>query len=76
MKRTVTVIVSVFTLAISANLYLTNANAVKTISATVSEIQPYANQTGYKYKVINGRLYKRLWSYTYNRWEEPYWTLS
>ena len=75
MKRKVTVVVSVFTLIISANLYLMYGNAAKTVAA-VSEIQPYANQTGYKYKEINGRLYKRLWSYTYNRWEEPNWTLS
>ena len=54
MKRKVTVVVSVFTLIISANLYLMNGNAAKTVAA-VSEIQPYANQTGYKYKEINGR---------------------
>ena len=75
MKRKVAVVVSLLTLIISANLYLMNGNAAKTVAA-VSEIQPYANQTGYKYKEINGRLYKRLWSYTYNRWEEPNWTLS
>ncbi len=76
MKRKVAVVVSLLTLSISANIYLTNGNAVKTVSAAVSESQPYANRTGYKYKISNGRVYKRLWSYTYNRWEEPNWTLA
>lgn len=48
----------------------------KTASAAVSNIQPYANHTGYKYKFENGKTWKRLWSYTYNRWEEPNWTLA
>ena len=33
MKRKVTVVVSVFTLIISANLYLMNGNAAKTVAA-------------------------------------------
>lgn len=37
-------------------------------------IAPHANVTGYQYMELNGVLYKRLWSYTYARWEEPYWT--
>ncbi len=48
----------------------------KTASAAISTIQPYANKTGYKYKFENGKTWKRLWSYTYNRWEEPNWTLA
>lgn len=75
MKRKVAVVVSLLTLSISANIYLTNGNAAKAVAA-VSESQPYANRTGYKYKISNGRVYKRLWSYTYNRWEEPNWTLA
>lgn len=38
-------------------------------------IQPYNNTTGYKYKTMDGKIWKRLWSYTYNRWEDPEWTL-
>lgn len=45
-------------------------------SAADADIRPCANITGYKYKVENGKIYKRLWSYTYNRWEEPYWHLA
>ena len=41
----------------------------------ISAAQPYSNHTGYKYQTINGKIYKRLWSYTYSRWEDPYWTL-
>ena len=37
-------------------------------------IQLYGNETGYRYRVYNGKLYKRLWSYTYGRWEDPVWT--
>ncbi|MDE7310696.1 MAG: hypothetical protein K2N87_03590 [Eubacterium sp.] len=37
-------------------------------------IQPFINRTGYKYKAENGIIWKRLWSYTYNRWEDSEWT--
>lgn len=37
-------------------------------------IQPHAENIGYKYKIINGRPHKRLWSYTKNKWLEPGWT--
>ena len=40
------------------------------------EIQPFGNITGYIYKIYNGKQWKRLWSYTYNRWEDPKWTLA
>lgn len=50
------------------------APSIPLTTASPQEIQPRGNQTGYKYKTINGKLYKRLWSYTYLRWEEPYWT--
>ncbi len=43
-------------------------------ASSMQGIQPRINYTGYKYKTINGKRYKRLWSYTYNRWEEPNWT--
>lgn len=34
-----------------------------------------AEQTGYIYKIMNGKQYKRLWSYTYGRWIDDDWTL-
>ena len=41
-----------------------------------SEAQPRGNITGYIYKIYDKKQWKRLWSYTYNRWEEPDWTLA
>lgn len=46
------------------------------ISSADEEISPYANVTGYKYIYIDGIKYKRLWSYTYARWEDSYWTVA
>lgn len=46
----------------------------KVLAAEVPDIQPYYNISGYRYKTINGKLYKRLWSYTDNKWLEPKWT--
>lgn len=37
---------------------------------------PHTNITGYKYKTVDGIRWKRLWSYTYHRWEDPHWTLA
>lgn len=43
------------------------------VSTTESGITPYSEVTGYKYTTFNGVKYKRLWSYTYNHWIDPYW---
>lgn len=40
-----------------------------------TNISTRMEQTGYLYKLMNGRQYRRLWSYTYSRWLEPDWTL-
>lgn len=37
-------------------------------------INPRGEVTGYKYKYINGVLYKRLWSYTGGYWVDAIWT--
>lgn len=39
------------------------------------EIGLRAEETGYIYKIMNGKQYKRLWSYTYARWIDKDWTL-
>ena len=36
-------------------------------------VNPRGEVTGYKYKTIDGVMYKRLWSYTSNCWIDPYW---
>lgn len=41
-----------------------------------SEVQFRAEETGYIYKIMNGKQYKRLWSYTYARWIDKDWTLA
>ena len=63
-----------FLLLISAPIN-TFANTKITYSKTSTNhyIQPLSNITGYKYKTENGKVWKRLWSYTYNRWEDPKW---
>ena len=36
-------------------------------------ISPKGEVTGYRYRYIDGVLYKRLWSYTGGYWIDPYW---
>ena len=65
--------------ALSLNIAYANpayysAQAIPCSTTSENEISPRANVTGYQYMEINGVLYKRLWSYTYGRWEDPYWT--
>jgi len=77
-------ILSFTVICISANLFAVNTFAeteqnipvFKTQNNNDSSIMPYSEKTGYKYKTINGLRYKRLWSYTYNRWIDPQWTLA
>lgn len=33
-----------------------------------NNIQLLAEETGWYYRTVNGKLQKRLWSYTYRRW--------
>ncbi len=37
-----------------------------------SKIETLAEHTGYKYMIIDGVKYKRLWSYSKNCWIDPY----
>ncbi|MCI9079632.1 MAG: hypothetical protein HFH68_12065 [Lachnospiraceae bacterium] len=55
-----------------SSLYSTSV--VKAAETENPGIQPYTEKTRYKYKVINGRLHKRLWSFEHNKWLEPKWT--
>lgn len=77
MKKRLLITILLLSLTIAPYNVSTSSAAVTESTTTVLPgIQPYGNQTGYKYKFINGKLYKRLWSYTYSRWEEPAWTLA
>lgn len=70
-----------FITEITLSLCLVYVNNVYFVTTPISysietEFSPYANVTGYKYIEIDGIKYKRLWSYTYSRWEDPYWTVA
>lgn len=47
-----------------------------TIESEENSISPRGEITEYKYKVVDGVMYKRLWSVTGNYWVDPYWTLA
>ncbi len=74
MKKKRLVLVIYFLLVfVSTNVFL-NINVTLQMYESSLNVQPYSNITGYKYKTLNGIVWRRLWSYTYNRWEEPEWT--
>lgn len=56
-----------------ANPAYLNTQVIPCSTNSDEGIEPHANVTGYKYIVIDGITFKRLWSYTYGRWEDPYW---
>lgn len=69
--------VCIFSCMLTINVF---ANTEQNISQNIAVLNiqdntavPYAEKTGYKYKYINGVKYKRLWSYTYNRWIDDGW---
>lgn len=67
-------ILCLFTIASPAAVSAQSLSPEVLAEDTSPGIQPRVNETGYKYITLNGKRYKRLWSYTYNRWEEPTWT--
>lgn len=73
-KKIITAILSTLVLLSIPPVSVQAAPSILPATSSPHKIQPRENQTDYKYKTINGKLYKRLWSYTYLRWEEPYWT--
>lgn len=42
---------------------------------STSIIQPYSDIIEYRYKEMNGKVYRRLYNYTRDEWAEPYWHL-
>ncbi|MFG6327908.1 MAG: hypothetical protein K1W06_00280 [Lachnospiraceae bacterium] len=49
-----------------SSLYSTSV--IKAAEAENPGIQPYFEKTGYRYKKINETTYRRLWSYTKQKW--------
>ncbi len=64
----------IFIVASPATVSAKSIFLTASVEETSPSIQPRINVTGYKYMTMNGKKYKRLWSYTYYRWEEPGWT--
>ena len=79
MKKHISKIAASLILALSFSslpaVALANSNdaAQPLASSFIAKDQPDAEETGYFYCYLNGKKYKRLWSYTYNRWIDPYW---
>lgn len=43
------------------------------VTANIDVTMPYKEQLVWKYKFINGKLYKRLWNQTLNKWVGDHW---
>ena len=43
------------------------------VTANIDVTMPYKDQLVWKYKVINGKLYRRLWNQTLNKWVGDHW---
>lgn len=76
MKRKMSMILPLVCLLMVTTPLNVFASSSASVITETERIQPRRNITGYKYKILNGHQWKRLWSYTYNRWEDPAWTLA
>ncbi len=66
-------LVSLFSINVFAEICEQN----QIINYQSSEISPKTEDvTGYKYKNINEVKYKRLWSYTYEKWIDEDWSVA
>ena len=43
------------------------------VTANIDVTTPYKEQLVWKYKFINGKLYRRLWNQTLNKWVGDHW---
>lgn len=71
MKKKICMLLAALSLTLSL-LFSMNVQASDTveddISATSSEISPRAYGYAWKYKIVDGVLYKRLYNYTFGVW--------
>lgn len=72
-KIIITSLIIIFAISSPPLITITNASQAHQTSIRPS---PYAEETGYIYKIMNGKQYKRLWSYTYARWIDKEWSLA
>lgn len=70
-----------FIFVLSLNMAATAVSAQELVFPEIQDstagdttITPKGEVTGYIYRTINGKKYKRLWSYTGGYWIDPYWT--
>ena len=73
-KKIVTLLILIITL-VTTLVCPFNAYAMDNTEAP-PEIGLFKEQTGYIYEFMGGFTWKRLWSYTYGKWLEPYWTIA
>lgn len=43
------------------------------VTANIDVTMPYKDRLVWKYKFINGKLYRRLWNQTLNKWVGDHW---
>lgn len=55
-------------LMLCINTHLTVNNAIESNVIKSSSITPYSHDIRWRYKMINGILYKRQYNYTTNKW--------
>ncbi len=69
MKKFVSIIVSLMLcFGLSATSFADSSAQSVSITDTSYIVSPRVEQTVWKYRMNNGRLEKRLWSNTYNKW--------
>lgn len=66
MKRNIRIIASTFLIIGSV---IISTIPVMASESSIGTIEPYGDVLVWKKKIMNGRLYKRLWNETKNRWE-------
>lgn len=73
MKSKILLMACVFVMALGS---VSNVVAAETVAVGEEEIpvERRGEVTEYRYKVVDGIMYKRLWSITRNCWVDPYWT--
>lgn len=67
-------LVTLLTISSSQPIYAANINHSVNNTQTSKSAITRAEVTGYLYRVVNGVLEKRLWSYTRGVWVDSHWS--
>ena len=78
MKKINKLIVTLSVLTLTFNVGLFNVLAESNVEETNENynMSTKNSKVYYKYKKVNGKKYKRLWSDYTHDWVDPYWTLA